>query len=109
MHRGCLIPTTPTPNPSPPQVGPARLAHYTAKPGHARVSAAGSRQLPVSGEPGIADRLFIARDRELASFVFKKSPLTGEEVEKAVRELPRDAEVIALYKKLADAGALPPR
>jgi hypothetical protein len=37
------------------------------------------------------------------------SPLTGEEVEKAVRDLPRDAEVIALYKKLADAGALPPR
>jgi hypothetical protein len=26
------------------------------------------------------------------------TPLTGEEVEKAVRELPRDAEVIALYK-----------
>jgi tripartite-type tricarboxylate transporter receptor subunit TctC len=37
------------------------------------------------------------------------SPLTGEEVEKAVRELPRDPEVIGLYKKLADAGALPPR
>ena len=37
------------------------------------------------------------------------SPLTGEDVEKAVRELPRDPEVIALYKKLADAGALPPR
>jgi hypothetical protein len=26
-----------------------------------------------------------------------------------VRELPRDAEVIALYKKLADGGPLPPR
>jgi tripartite-type tricarboxylate transporter receptor subunit TctC len=37
------------------------------------------------------------------------TPLTGEEVEKAVRELPRDAEVIALYKKLADGGALPSR
>lgn len=37
------------------------------------------------------------------------TPLTGEEVEKAVRELPRDAEVIALYKKLADAGPLAPR
>jgi tripartite-type tricarboxylate transporter receptor subunit TctC len=37
------------------------------------------------------------------------TPLTGEEVEKAVRELPRDAEVIALYKKLAEAGPLPPR
>jgi hypothetical protein len=30
-------------------------------------------------------------------------------VKKAVRELPRDAEVIALYKKLADGGPLPPR
>jgi hypothetical protein len=37
------------------------------------------------------------------------TPLTGEEVEKAVRELPRDPEVIALYKKLADAGPLPAR
>lgn len=37
------------------------------------------------------------------------SPLTGEEVEKAVRELPRDPEVIALYKKLAESAPLPPR
>ncbi len=37
------------------------------------------------------------------------TPLTGEEVEKAIRDLPRDPEVIALYKKLAEAGPLPPR
>jgi tripartite-type tricarboxylate transporter receptor subunit TctC len=37
------------------------------------------------------------------------TPLTGEEVEKAIRDLPRDPEVIGLYKKLADAGPLPPR
>jgi tripartite-type tricarboxylate transporter receptor subunit TctC len=37
------------------------------------------------------------------------TPLTGEEVEKAIRDLPRDAEVIALYKKLAEAGPLPAR
>lgn len=37
------------------------------------------------------------------------TPLTGEEMEKAIRELPRDTEVIALYKKLADAGPLPTR
>lgn len=37
------------------------------------------------------------------------TPLTGEEVEKAVRELPRDAEVIALYKKFAEPGPLPLR
>jgi len=33
----------------------------------------------------------------------------GRSRKKAVRELPRDAEVIALYKKLADGGPLPPR
>jgi hypothetical protein len=34
---------------------------------------------------------------------------TGEEVEKAIKELPRDPEVIALYKKLAESGRLPLR
>ena len=37
------------------------------------------------------------------------SPLMGEEQEKAIRELPRDAEVVDLFKKLTDAGPLPPR
>jgi len=37
------------------------------------------------------------------------SPLTGEEVEAAIRELPRDPETIALYKKMAEHGPLPPR
>ncbi|HWO40743.1 MAG TPA: hypothetical protein VNO43_02955 [Candidatus Eisenbacteria bacterium] len=37
------------------------------------------------------------------------SPLTGEEVEDAVRNLSRDPEVIALYKKLADSSPLPAR
>jgi len=37
------------------------------------------------------------------------TPLTGEEVETAIRELPREPEIIALYKKLADHGPLPPR
>lgn len=37
------------------------------------------------------------------------TPITGENVERAVRELPREAEVIALYKKLAESGPLPPR
>jgi hypothetical protein len=35
--------------------------------------------------------------------------LTGEDVEKAIKELPRDPEVIALYKKLAEASPLPLR
>ena len=37
------------------------------------------------------------------------TPINGEDVERAVKELPREAEVIALYKKLAESGPLPPR
>lgn len=37
------------------------------------------------------------------------TPLTGEQVEAAIRELPRDAEIVSLYKKMADQGPLPPR
>jgi tripartite-type tricarboxylate transporter receptor subunit TctC len=37
------------------------------------------------------------------------SPLSGEEVESSIRELPRDPEVIGLYKKMAEHGPLPPR
>jgi len=37
------------------------------------------------------------------------TPLTGEEVQKVVRELPRDPETIALYKLYAEGGPLPPR
>ncbi|HEY3150263.1 MAG TPA: hypothetical protein VGK65_01235, partial [Candidatus Binatia bacterium] len=37
------------------------------------------------------------------------TPLTGEEMEVAIRELPRDPETVALYKKMAEHGTLPPR
>ena len=37
------------------------------------------------------------------------TPLTGEQVEAAIRELPRDPEIVSLYKKMADQGPLPPR
>jgi tripartite-type tricarboxylate transporter receptor subunit TctC len=37
------------------------------------------------------------------------TPLTGEEMEVAIRELPRDPEVVSLYKKMAEPGPLPPR
>lgn len=37
------------------------------------------------------------------------TPLTGEEVENAMREIPRDADTIALYKKIAEHGPLPAR
>jgi tripartite-type tricarboxylate transporter receptor subunit TctC len=37
------------------------------------------------------------------------TPLTGEEVQKVVRDLPRDPEIVGLYKLYAEGGALPPR
>jgi tripartite-type tricarboxylate transporter receptor subunit TctC len=37
------------------------------------------------------------------------SPLMPEANEKAIRDLPRDAESVELYKKFAGAGSLPPR
>jgi tripartite-type tricarboxylate transporter receptor subunit TctC len=37
------------------------------------------------------------------------SPITAEEIDAAIRELPRDPETIASYKQLADHGPLPSR
>ena len=37
------------------------------------------------------------------------TPCTGEEREVAIRELPRDPELVSLYKKMAKHGPLPPR
>jgi len=37
------------------------------------------------------------------------TPLTGEELQSAIKTLPRDPEIVALYKKLAEDGPLPPR
>ena len=37
------------------------------------------------------------------------TPLMPEEMEKALKELPRDSETVALFKKLNAAGPLPPR
>jgi tripartite-type tricarboxylate transporter receptor subunit TctC len=37
------------------------------------------------------------------------TPLTGEEMEIAIRDLPRDPETVTLYKKMAEQGPLPPR
>ena len=36
-------------------------------------------------------------------------PLMPEEMEKAIREMPRDAEVIDLLKRLSGEGSLPAR
>jgi tripartite-type tricarboxylate transporter receptor subunit TctC len=37
------------------------------------------------------------------------TPLPPEELEKAIRDLPRDREVVELFNKLSSADALPPR
>jgi len=37
------------------------------------------------------------------------APLSGEELERAIKDLPRDKEVVQLYKKLAGAEPLPAR
>jgi tripartite-type tricarboxylate transporter receptor subunit TctC len=37
------------------------------------------------------------------------TPLSGDEVANSLRELPRDPEIIGLYKKMAEDGPLPPR
>ena len=36
-------------------------------------------------------------------------PVTGEELEQAIRELPRDPDVVELYKKIAGPDLLPGR
>ena len=40
---------------------------------------------------------------------FDASPLTPEEMERAIKEIPREPEIVDLFKKLADSGPLPPR
>ena len=37
------------------------------------------------------------------------TPLMPEDNERAVRELPRDPEIVELFKRFAGAGPLPPR
>jgi tripartite-type tricarboxylate transporter receptor subunit TctC len=37
------------------------------------------------------------------------TPLLGEEMDRALKELPRDPEIVELFKKLNAAGPLPPR
>jgi hypothetical protein len=37
------------------------------------------------------------------------SPVGGEDLERAIRELPRDPDVIQLYNKMAGPERLPPR
>jgi tripartite-type tricarboxylate transporter receptor subunit TctC len=68
------------------------------------------------------DRVQIIREAMNKSFAdpefpveFKKlmgdgpAPLSGEELERAIKDLPRDKEVVQLYQKLAGADPLPAR
>jgi tripartite-type tricarboxylate transporter receptor subunit TctC len=68
------------------------------------------------------DRVQIIREAMRKAFAdpefpgeFKKlmgddpAPLGGEDLERAIKELPRDKEVVQLYRKLAGADPLPPR
>jgi putative tricarboxylic transport membrane protein len=69
-----------------------------------------------------SDRVQIIREAMRKSFAdpefpveFRKlmgddpAPLAGEDLERAIKELPRDKEVVQLYKKLAGADPLPAR
>ena len=69
-----------------------------------------------------ADRVQIIREAMRKAFAdpefpveYKKlmgdppAPLDGDELEKAIKELPRDKEVVQLYQKMAGADPLPPR
>jgi tripartite-type tricarboxylate transporter receptor subunit TctC len=53
------------------------------------------------------DPNFLAEYKKMAGG--DASPLMPEEQVKAIKEIPRDAESIALFNKLAGAGPLPPR
>jgi tripartite-type tricarboxylate transporter receptor subunit TctC len=79
--------------------------------------------VPYALPPGTPkDRVMILQDAMRKAFKdaefhreYKKltgedpDPLMPEEMEKAIREMPRDAEVIDLLKKLSDEGPLPAR
>jgi hypothetical protein len=48
--------------------------------------------------------------RDYKKFVGEEpTPLAGEDMERAIKELPRDPEIVDLFKKLNAAGPLPPR
>jgi hypothetical protein len=66
------------------------------------VHAAGQRL----GWSGIADRLFIARQGKLATFVFKKSPLTDGEIAR-LSERCRELNFIVIYAPVSSSNPTP--
>jgi tripartite-type tricarboxylate transporter receptor subunit TctC len=75
--------------------------------------------LPPATPPEIVKTLRTATAKSFADPEFAKefrklmgadpSPLTGEEMDNALKELPRDPRILALYKKMTEHGPLPAR
>jgi hypothetical protein len=55
----------------------------------------------------LSDPEFYAEFKKLVGE--EPTPLMPEELEKAIRDLPRDREVIELFNRLSSADAMPPR
>ena len=86
-----------------PHVSPNRHALYPAA-GHAERT---GQDLTGSHGENIQRSGFPQRLQKLVGE--EPTPLLGEEMERAIKELPRDPEIIDLFKKLNAAGALPAR
>src|SRR5260221_9666828 len=61
---------------------------------------------PRLGWPGIADRVFIARNGTLATFVFKRSPLSNHEIDR-LRQRCREMNFAVIYSRLSPANPTP--
>ena len=66
------------------------------------VDAAGQRL----GWPGIADRVFIGRNGRLATFVFKKSPLSDDEIDR-LRQRCRELNFTVIYSPVSPSNPTP--
>src|SRR5450759_4124668 len=66
------------------------------------VHAAGQRL----GWPGIADRVFIGRNGRLATFVFKKSPLSDDEIDR-LRQRCRELNFAVIYSPVSPSNPTP--
>jgi hypothetical protein len=59
------------------------------------------------GWPGIADRVFIAGNGRLATFVFKNTPLTGDEITQLLQRC-RDLNFLPIYAPVSRSNASTP-
>lgn len=58
------------------------------------------------GWPGIADRVFIGRNGRLATFIFKKSPLTTEEIDR-LQQRCRELNFAVVYSPVTPSNPAP--